>query len=61
MEEGAWWPCIVGNTTFRSPWKAIQGLLPVFLDYAHLKLGNGRRINFREDAWEDKVPFKVKY
>ena len=50
MEEGGWWPCVVGNTTFQSPWKAIQGLLPVFLEHAHLKLGNGGRINFWEDA-----------
>ena len=60
MEEGGWWPCAVGNTTFRSSWKAIQGLLHVFLDHVRLKLGNGKRINFWEDAWEDSVPFKVK-
>ena len=61
MEEGVWWPCEVGNTTFRGPWKAIQGLLPVFLDHAKLKLGNGGRIRFWEDAWGDSAPFKVKY
>ena len=60
-DDGDWWPCRVGNTTFRSPWKAIRGLVPVFLDHAHLKLGNGRTIKFWEDAWEDRIPLKVKY
>ena len=50
IEEGGWLPCEVGNTTYRSPWKAIQGLLPVFLDHAKLKLGNGERIRFWKNA-----------
>ena len=61
MEEGGWWPCEAGNTTCRSPWKAIQGSLPVFLDHAKLKLGNGERIRFWKDAWRESVSFKVKY
>ena len=61
MEEGGWWPCEARNTTYRSPWKAIQGLLAVFLDHAKLKLGNGDRIRFWEDAWGESVPFKTKY
>ena len=61
MEEGGWWPSEVSNTTYRSPWKEIQSLLPVFLCYAKLKLGNGERIRFWEDAWGDRVSFKLKY
>ena len=53
--------CEAGNTTYRSPWKAIQGLLPVFLDHAKLKLGNRKRIRFQEDAWGESESFKVKY
>ena len=45
-EEGGWLPSEVGNTTYRSPWKAIQGLMPVFLEHTELKLGNGERIRF---------------
>ena len=41
MEEGGWLPSEVGNTTYRSPWKVIQGLMPFFLEHAKLKLGNG--------------------
>ena len=59
LDEAGWWPSEVSNTTYRSPWKAIQGLLPVFLCNAKLKLGNGER--FWEDAWVDREPFKDKY
>ena len=41
MEEGGWLTSDVGNTTYRNPWKAIQGLIPIFLEHAKLKLGNG--------------------
>ena len=61
MEGGEWWPNEVVNTTFRSPWKAIQRLLPAFLNHASLKMGNGDRIRFWEDAWEEREPFKDKY
>ena len=50
MDEGGWLPREIGNTTYRSPWKAIQRLLPLFLDHAKMKLGNGERIIFWEDA-----------
>ena len=36
-------------------------MLPIFFEHAKLKLGNGRRIRFWEDAWEGNEPFKVKY
>ena len=36
-------------------------MLPIFLDHAKLKLGNGERIRFWEDAWGENEPFKVKY
>ena len=61
MTEGGWWPCGVGNTTYQSPWKAIQGLLLVFLNHAKLKLGNGERIRFWEDAWGERDSFTDKY
>ena len=54
MEEGGWLLSEVGNTTYRSPWKAIQGLMPVFLEHAKLKLGNRERIRFWEDAWVER-------
>ena len=51
IKDGGWWSCDATNTTYRSPWKVIQGLLPTFLDHAQLKLENGERIRFWEDAW----------
>ena len=59
--EGGWWSYGAGSTMYRSPWKAIQGLLSVFLNHAKLKLGNGERIRFWEDAWGEREPFKDKY
>ena len=50
MEEGGWWLSEVVNITYRSPWKTIQGLLPVFLNHASLKVRNGDRIRFWEDV-----------
>ena len=50
MEKDGWLPSEVGNRKFRNPWKAIQGLLHLFLEHAKLKLGNGGRIRFWEDA-----------
>ena len=61
MEEGGWLLCEAGNTTFRSPQKATQSLVPVFLEHAKLKLGNGRRIKFQGNAWGESEPFKTKY
>ena len=61
IEEDKWLPSEVGNGTFHNPWKAVQGLLPAFLEHAKLKLGNGRRIRFWEDTWEGSEPFKIKY
>ena len=61
MEEGGWLPCEVGSTTYRSPWKAIEGLMPVFLENAKLKLGNGQKVRFWEDALVEREHFKFKY
>ena len=54
-------PSEVGNTTYRSPWKAIQSLMLVFLEHAKLKLGNGERIRFWEDAWVERKQLKAKF
>ena len=61
MEEGGWLPFEVGNTTYQSRWKAIQGLMPIFPEHAKLKLGNGERIRFWEDAWVEREQFKAKF
>ena len=61
MEGGGWLPCEVGGSTYRSPWKAIQRMMPIFLAHAKMKLGNGRRIKFWEDAWVERENFKDKY
>ena len=50
MEEGGWLPNDVACSTYQSPWKAIQQMMPVFLDHAKMKLGNRGRIRFWEDA-----------
>ena len=61
IEEGEWLSSGVVNGTFRNPWKAIHGFLPVFLEHAKTKLGDGRRIRFWEDTWEGSQPFRIKF
>ena len=61
MAVDGWWPNEGQTTTYRSPWKVIQHLLPVFLNHASLKVGNIDRIRFWEDTWGERQPFKVKY
>ena len=61
MEVGGWLPCEVRNTSYRSPWKAIQGMMPIFLKNAKLKLGDGQRVRFWEDAWVERAQFKFKF
>ena len=38
-----------------------QGLMPIFLEHAKLKLGNGERIRFWEDDWVERKQLKAKF
>ena len=45
-----WEAGVVSRSTYRSPWKYISSLYDEFRHFVSLKVGNGRRIRFWEDA-----------
>lgn len=61
MQDNGWDADLASHTTFRSPWKFISSMYPMFLQSVKVQLGCGNLVRFWEDIWVGNESLKDRY
>lgn len=51
LQDNGWDAGLATWSTFRSPWKFISRVYPMFLQLVTVQLGKGDKVRFWEDTW----------